>query len=346
MTLQEGFNRKAIRPHDELQKATFRAGKLQDTEKAMTQAFQQFLQRLSRITRSNRKGEKAPHKPVLLLALADCFELYRPVNNRIPIDDGLVKLFKQNWKLLVHSDNFGPDITQPLHYLQSDGFWTLTDGNDQPILSQLKSLKRLMAVNACGRLDDTAFGYFQQTHTRELIRMKVLDTFFPYTKAHYIEERGMDGLILDIESDVLMDSATPRYERKILELREWEGFIRHHKFRDSVLHVYRQTCCISGWRVEEVNVIEACHIVQHAESGNDKITNGLALCPNLHLAFDLGLIGLDDRYRVIVKEKLHESVSALNLKQWKGRQILLPEREGFWPDLQGVKGHRERWGLN
>lgn len=311
----------------------------------MTQAFHDFLQRLSRIARSNRRGEKAPHKPVLLLALADWFGQQGPAMNRIPVDDELVRLFKENWRLLYRSDAFGPDITQPLHYLQSDGFWTLMDGKGQRLVAQIRSVRRLAEVNAFGCLDEAVFGYFQLTYTREMIRMKVLDIFFPGTKAHYIMVRGMDGFILDIEADVLMDHAAPRYERKIRELREWEGFIRHHKFRDSVLHVYRETCCISGWRVEDATVIDACHILPHAESGIDRVSNGLALCPNLHRAFDLGLIGLDDRYRVMVKEKLHEPDSSLNLKQWKGRRILLPEREVFWPDLEGVREHRERWGF-
>ena len=311
----------------------------------MTRAFEDFLQRIAHIQRSNRNGEKAPHKPILLLAIADWFWQHPPNINRIPIGDELVKLFKQNWRLLYHGTNFTPDITQPLHYLQSDGFWTLTDGAGHPITSQLKSIKRLTEENACGQLDEAAFRWFQQAETRELIRMKVLDTFFPYTKAHYIEERGLDGLILDIEGDVLMDSASPRYEHKILPLREWEGYIRHHKFRASVLQVYHEACCISGWRVEEVSVIDACHIIPHADSGLDKVTNGLALCPNLHRAFDLGLIGLDDQYRVLVKNKIHESNSALSLQQWKGRKILLPEQDRYWPDGRGLREHRERWGL-
>jgi len=38
--------------------------------------------------------------------------------------------------------------------------------------------------------------------------------------------------------------------------------------------------------------------------------NGLALCPNLHRAFDRGLIAISDDYRVVVSEgksKAHNS---------------------------------------
>lgn len=310
----------------------------------MAQAFDTFLNRIAHISRSNRNGEKAPHKPVLLLSIADWMEQYQPTSGYIPIGGDLTEIFRQNWMLLYHNHNFRPDITQPLHYLQSDGFWTLVNGKGQKIQSQLKSIKRLVEERATGILDENSAKYFMQVETRELIRMKVLDTFFPYTKTHYIEERGIDGFILDIEADILMDSGT-RYEHKIRQLQEWEGFIRNHKFRDSVLWVYRNACCISGWRVEDAVMVDACHIVPHAESGINKVTNGLALCPNFHRAFDLGLIGLDDNFRILVKKKLHETHSPLNLKQWKGKQILLPERDRFWPDMEGIRGHRERFGL-
>lgn len=35
--------------------------------------------------------------------------------------------------------------------------------------------------------------------------------------------------------------------------------------------------------------------------GDDTIGNGLSLCPNLHHAFDRGLIAIDDEYRVLVQ---------------------------------------------
>jgi putative restriction endonuclease len=51
-----------------------------------------------------------------------------------------------------------------------------------------------------------------------------------------------------------------------------------------------------------VTMVDACHIVPFSISYDDTITNGLALCPNLHRAFDRGLIAISDDYRVVVSE--------------------------------------------
>lgn len=39
---------------------------------------------------------------------------------------------------------------------------------------------------------------------------------------------------------------------------------------------------------------------------NDTITNGIALCPNLHRAFDRGLIAIDDNFKVLVSQSFRE----------------------------------------
>ena len=61
--------------------------------------------------------------------------------------------------------------------------------------------------------------------------------------------------------------------------------------------VYNHTCCISGMRLVSnhgFSMIDACHIVPFSLSKDDRINNGLALCPNLYRAFDRGLILVDE----------------------------------------------------
>ncbi len=76
-----------------------------------------------------------------------------------------------------------------------------------------------------------------------------------------------------------------------------EVFIRNGAFKREIARIYNHTCCISGLRIDattEVSMIDACHIVPFAKSHNDTISNGLALCPTLHRAFDRFLIGIDE----------------------------------------------------
>lgn len=306
--------------------------------------FKEFLQRLERIKRNFQQNELAPHKPVLLLSLADWFEENDPALNRVPIDERLTGLFLENWKLLVHTEVFRPNYLRPLHHLASDGFWQLHKAKGEVLDGYISSLKQYLNLDAYGQFSPEVFRWFRQQETREIIRMHLLDTYFRYTKHIYIAARGMDGFILDIESDILMEPAA-RYEHKILPLRAWEGFIRDWKFRHAVLSAYLDTCCISGLRVEDATMVEACHILRHADTGNNRINNGLALCPNLHKAFDYGLIGLDDNYTVLVKKDLKESPSAYRLQKLQGRRIQLPSNERLWPSQGYLERHREGWGL-
>jgi putative restriction endonuclease len=46
--------------------------------------------------------------------------------------------------------------------------------------------------------------------------------------------------------------------------------------------------------------VEAAHIHQFAQSRNDDITNGMALCRNHHWAFDQGLWSIDTSFEVVV----------------------------------------------
>ena len=88
-------------------------------------------------------------------------------------------------------------------------------------------------------------------------------------------------------------------------------------------------------------MIDACHIIPFSESYDDTISNGLALCPNLHRAFDRGLISIDDQYQVLVSSKFIEAESSFSLKQFSGKAIAAPAEMQFLPSLKNVQWHRK-----
>jgi putative restriction endonuclease len=45
----------------------------------------------------------------------------------------------------------------------------------------------------------------------------------------------------------------------------------------------------------------------------------------MHRAFDLGLIAIDDDYRVMVSNNFMENFSHYSIKQYDRKEILLPE---------------------
>jgi putative restriction endonuclease len=110
------------------------------------------------------------------------------------------------------------------------------------------------------------------------------------------------------------------------------------------MKIYNYQCAISGMKIEasrNIQMIDACHIVPFAISKNDTIKNGISLSPNLHRAFDRGLITINNDYTVVVTSKIIESKSSYSISQFEGKKNLLPQNYNFYPDTENLKWHRK-----
>ena len=86
------------------------------------------------LNRSSRKGEKAPHKPILLLAMIDRVEQllsmgdagYRMINQSlIDLNPKLEQFFYKNWNQYIKSELFTPSLSTPFFHMESESFWKL-----------------------------------------------------------------------------------------------------------------------------------------------------------------------------------------------------------------------------
>ncbi|MBK6623122.1 MAG: HNH endonuclease [Saprospirales bacterium] len=235
-------------------------------------------------------------------------------------------------------------IFRPLHHLQSDGLWLLINKEGLQQEEFIGSKTTLEKTIAYGKLEDELFKLLQSPDTRQLIRIDLLEHFFSekhqvYSAAH---PHRFFEFLLEAEAEVLLEPKAQYGHRTI----EYHGYFRDTAFKKHVLRLYDHTCCMSGLRVfADVPMVEAAHISQFSHSGNNAITNGLALCPNLHTAFDHGLISLDKHYRVVLKKDLQEyphslyPFTSLRTKHPLARKRAVPSV----PKVS--EEHRERFGL-
>jgi len=124
--------------------------------------------------------------------------------------------------------------------------------------------------------------------------------------------------------------------------------LRDYIFRKAVLKTYNNQCAVSGLKVEsseEELLVDACHIVPFTQTSDDSIHNGIALTPTMHRAFDNGLIAIDNNYRILVPKKLKDYHPSTGILQYANKAILLPRDEEFYPSLQRLAEHRERFGF-
>lgn len=288
-----------------------------------------------------RRGNRgiAPHKPLLILSLIDLIEQEQLAVNRIPIDEKLYKLFDKYWRKIVDDSSSGNKVLLPLFHLKNDGFWSIKAKQGKLQNVAYSSKKALTADAAFGQLDEGLFQLLQDAEVRDYFRMVIYDAFFPEEPRDIIRLPDYNG---DLDAEILEDVPTVYRTRR---QREIMGYARHWKFRKNVMQVYDFTCCVSQMQTNrDFGVVQACHILPHSETGNQKIQNGIALCANLHLAFDAGVIGIDADYRVLVSDRLRENENSdYSIRRFKNQKILLPKNTAHYPKQEYLAAHRERF---
>lgn len=124
-----------------------------------------------------------------------------------------------------------------------------------------------------------------------------------------------------------------------------EFFLRGSVFKQYIPKIYDQTCCITGYKISSlfnIPMVDACHIIPFSESYDDTIGNGLSLGPNIHRAFDRGLITIDEDYKIIISSNFEEDLNnPFSLKKFDNKKISLPFKELYAPKKENLLWHNE-----
>jgi putative restriction endonuclease len=245
----------------------------------------------------------------------------------------------------------------PFYHLRSEPFWQLIPniGCEKWVESKssMRSLGNLTIAIQFALIDEELSNLLLVSENRDIFKIAILDRYFPNTKSNY----GINGND-DLPSVSILHENSEEYQRKIIELKnqvdentfQEEIFIRGGLFKREIPKIYNNTCAISGLRltsvVSNVSMVDACHIVPFSESCDDTLTNGIALCPNLHRAFDRGLISISDDYTVLINQNFVEDKnSAFSLSQFQNQRIILPYSEDLFPALGNLYKHRNKNGF-
>lgn len=316
----------------------------------MQESLQKYLKAFKKL-RIDRAHGIAPHKPILLISVLQTFQNGFQNKQRIYITPELVALFKTNWSSLVttkHDCRFA----LPFYHLTSDKFWKLIpkSGFENILLlsASMRSFANLNVAVECAMIEDDLMQLMKDSKCNETLIQFLLDEYFPSSKINFSNSLGGQQHLFDeIENKILKEpSEEYRQEiRKLLEQKnEEEIFLRGSLFKREIPKIYNNTCCISGMRIDatvSISMIDACHIVPFSESYDDTVTNGIALCPNLHRAFDRGLIGIDEKYRVIVSKSFKEDTTSYSIRAFEGKEIRLPKIESYFPLKENFGWHRK-----
>ncbi len=306
------------------------------------------------LNRGYNKGlGRAPHKPVLLISIIELIQNEKINTNRIYITTDLLLAFKNNWHKLVetkHTSNF----SLPFFHMRSEPFWHLVTkiGLELKLTNSksIKSFKNLNETIAFAEIDKVLFKILCNPIHSAFFLDLLLYQYFPNTKANYYLIQGNETES-KIESQLLNENKT-EYQKHIFELRtklnddefEEEIFVRSGLFKKNIPKIYNYSCCISEMKIETIinaQMVDACHIVPFSISKDDTIPNGISLSPNLHRAFDRGLITINKDYIVRVSPTVSESNSVYSISQFDGKQIKLPENIKWYPSPESLEWHNK-----
>lgn len=318
------------------------------------EVINKYLKQFRSLNRGYTRGlGRAPHKPVLLLAVLQLIQEGGLKSNRIFITADLVLKFRTIWKQLVETDHV-VNFALPFFHLRSEPFWFLVSKPGKNISltksKSIKSFKNLKETIAYAEIPKDLFLLLQNPLSQILFEQLLLDQYFSTFKSAYTknqlsyEESLITNEILNEPSEIYQQQI--RRLRETLEDDEFEEevFVRGGIFKKNVPKIYDYTCCVSGLRIEStgnIQMVDACHIYPFSLSNDDTIPNGLALSPTVHRAFDRGLLTINSDFIVRVSPTIDEKDSKFPLSQFEGQQILLPEKEKWYPSQASLSWHNK-----
>ncbi|MBS1795328.1 MAG: HNH endonuclease [Acidobacteria bacterium] len=292
-----------------------------------------YLNSISRLNVNRNHGIPAPHKPLLLLAVIDLIEQGKVADNKIRPSTEFVEAFLKYWNL-IRSER--PRIFLPFYHLQTDGFWHLhptPHGTIRPFGSMTQTAENVSFAS----LDEKLFILLAAPKTREIIRHKIILTYFPNEKEIFhaaVSENRADFPLkkLLLEPDAGRPETSPDKPK------------RSRLFRGLIMRLYNYTCAACRFRLvtlDGMTAVDAAHIVPFSVSRDNAIDNGLALCKLHHWAFDNGLIAIDDDFRLQISEIFDErGDEAFLFRRLHSKKIHLPAQAEDFPSLDKIRRHR------
>lgn len=310
-----------------------------------------YLQQFTnlRVNKSASRGD-APHKPIMLLSVIQAYRLNWFQQNRITLSPDLIRLFRTIWSQLVVTDH-RPTFVYPFFHLSSSAFWRLIpqevgDTRIQKDYWMCKSVETCSRILDYVEIDRELSAFLQNEQPRKLLETAILNYYFPDTMVLY--KQVMAELFDQDDVQPFIEIPGSNVDTAILDENLY--IIRGGTFKKIIPQIYNNTCAISKSRFVSVqasmSMIDACHIIPFSETRDDSVNNGIALCPNLHRAFDRGLLSVSDDYTVLISRSLVEdSSSPYNLSQFEGQKIFLPFNEQLYPSLENFAWHRKHFGF-
>ena len=136
---------------------------------------------------------------------------------------------------------------------------------------------------------------------------------------------------IEIDSDILDNIPQDMYDTIIKS---------QSAFRDFVLVGYDHTCAIKGSVIKynNLNNLEAAHIIPKANGGSYNPKNGICMSREMHWAYDNGFFKIEGDngiYHIVV----HPEINSPELIQYNNQRLHVPSSNAFLPKQEFLDYH-------
>ena len=159
------------------------------------------------------------------------------------------------------------------------------------------------------------FGFSRKDNGEVAVAFRPSQIMNYIANAREFHQIGADAMNL-IRRTVASEPVEPGQMEQIPEPRRHivetvRRLARAYNFRDQVMDAYGHRCAVTR---AQLKLVDAAHILPvGADGSTDLVTNGIALSPTYHRAFDQGLIYLDPQARMLINPNRVAQLQALNL---------------------------------
>ncbi len=304
---------------------------------------------------SEATRRKAPHKPLLLLAVLDLVHRGVITSPLIGVSGDLVELnelFNLYWRRIIPLGQTS-SIAFPFSRLDREPFWGLVAQPgitiSSPVINSTSSVSFLRKYALGAKMDDGLFQVMQSGEGREALREALLLSCFSAEAAVQLREQSVINREAFEYSRLLEEQAHLPLVKEIVEAEKYRADVRDQAFRKVVNKAYDHRCALCGIRIvtpDGHTVVEAAHIIPWIKSKNDDIRNGMALCRTCHWGFDEGMLGVSNNYMVITSRSIGIDPNFPGLLMTlSGRGIIPPAERDLWPAREYLAEHRSAWRL-
>ena len=303
-----------------------------------------WLNRLAKLRVDRASKNPAPHKPLLLLAILDQIEEGSITSNIVKLSPELAFRFLGYWEVVSSRGRSVGRAELPFFHLQSDGLLRhVAIPGLEAALGSIRptSVELLNKVISHAELPEEFCVLMQNTEYRDAARKTLIagNWFFPEEKIKLLAILGFGSSDFDLGGESM-----PTVSRD-------EGVKqgRDIKFRLQIVPLYHYSCALCGIKMllpSGIALVEAAHIHQFAQSKNDDITNGMALCRNHHWAFDQGLWSIDTSSEIVVAcgKFAEQAPNQTGLMSYHSKQLdflwLQPEHRPTQKNLDWHRRHK------